>query len=200
MKKAFYLLIIVFVLSIPNSVYALNEVNVYFFHKKTCDICEQERIYLQALKERYPNMRIYSYEVSDEINYELMVKARGIFNDTRTGVPYTVIADTPYHGFSQAIKGNFQRSVYLASTNKYDNKVGQMLNLTYKDNLEGTVQEYKENSDYTIEEHGEGTHPDYTEYSSTFKKYRASIILIGSGLILLIIYLILKIVEKRRYE
>lgn len=200
MKKVFYLLIITLLLVIPNSVYALNEVNVYFFHKKTCDICEQERIYLQALKERYPNMRIYSYEVSDEHNYDLMMQARKIFDDTRTGVPYTVIADTPYHGFSQGIKGNFQRSVYLASTNKYENKVGQMLNLTYKDDLEGTVKEYKENTDYTIEEHGEGTHPDYTETTSTFKKYKASIILISSGLVLLIIYLILKIVEKRRYE
>ena len=198
MKKILYLLLIAFLLVIPNSVYALNEVNVYFFHKKTCDICEQERIYLQALKDRYPNMRIYSYEVSDEHNYELMQQARNIFNDTRTGVPYTVIADTPYHGFSQGIKGNFQRSVYLASTNKYENKVGQMLNLTYKDDLEGEVQEYKENSDYVIEEKGEGYHPTYTETSSTFKKYKASIILIGSGLILLVIYLILKIVERRR--
>lgn len=200
MKKILYILITVLLLVIPNSVYALNEVNVYFFHKKTCDICEQERVYLQALKERYPNMRIYSYEVSDEHNYDLMLQARKIFDDTRTGVPYTVIADTPYHGFSQGIKGNFQRSVYLASTNKYENKVGQMLNLTYKNDLEGTVQEYKENTDYTIEEHGEGTHPKYTDNTSTFKKYQASIILIGSGLILLIIYLILKIVEKRRYE
>ncbi len=200
MKKAIYLLIITVLLLIPNSVYALNEVNVYFFHKKTCDICEQERIYLQALKDRYPNMRIYSYEVSDEHNYELMQEARSIFNDTRTGVPYTVVADTPYHGFNQGMKGNIQRSVYLSSTNKYENKVGQMLNLTYKDDLEGTVQEYKENSDYVIEEKGEnGTHPNYTETSSTFKKYRASIILIGSGLVLLIVYLILKIVERRKY-
>ena len=76
-----------------------------------------------------------------------------------------------------------------------------MLNLSYKDDLEGTVQEYKENSDYTIEEKGEGgTHPDYTDNSFSFKRYKASIILIGSGLILLIIYLILKISERRRYQ
>ena len=201
MKKIIYLFLLLVIMIVPNSVFALNEVNVYFFYKKTCDICEQERVYLQALQQRYPNMRIYSYEVSDEDNYNIMLEARSLFDDTRTGVPYTVIADTPYHGFSQGIKGNMQKTVYQASLNTYDNKLGEILGITYSSELEGTVEEYTDNASYTIEEAGEeGTHPDYTEYSSTFKKYQSSIILIGVGLILLIIYLILKIFERRRYR
>ena len=33
-----FLGIVLLALFIPNSVFATNEVNVYFFHKKTCDI------------------------------------------------------------------------------------------------------------------------------------------------------------------
>ncbi len=201
MKKVLYLLILTVLLVIPNSVYALNEVNVYFFHKTTCDICQQEKVYLDALKLRYPNMRIYEYDISEDVNYKLMKQAREVFDDTRLGVPYTVIADTPFHGFSQGIKGKMQKAVYEASNKAYENKLGKAFNITYSTELEGTVEEYKEKENYTIEEQGqEGTHPNYTETSTTFKKYQASIILIGAGLVLLIIYLILKISERRRYR
>ena len=43
-------------LLIPMDCFAtVNEVNIYFFHSATCDICKQEKTYLQALKDRYPN-------------------------------------------------------------------------------------------------------------------------------------------------
>ena len=200
MKKFLYLLILLMVF-IPSSVFATNEVNVYFFHKDTCDFCEQERIYLQALKDRYPNMRIYSYEVSDESNYQLLLKARKIFNDTRTTVPFTVVADTPVNGFNQNTKGNIQRLVYQASLNKYENKVGQMLNISYKDDLDIEVKEYKDNADYVIEEKGkEGKHPKATVYNSNIKKYKVSIILVTAGLVLLMIYLYLRKKERRDYR
>ena len=201
MKKLLYSFLFL-IMFIPSSVFATNEVNVFFFHSNNCDFCNQEKAYLEALKERYPNMRIYSYEVSDSHNKELMLQARKLFDDNREGVPFTVIADTPFHGFNQASKGNMQRAVYLASINKYENKLGKEFNISYRDDLQIEVKEYKENSDYTIEERGEGHHPNYNEEKSetTLKKYQASIILIGSGLFLLVIYLILKIKERRDYR
>ena len=201
MKKILYLLILCMVLIMPSKAFALNEVNVYFFHKSTCDICKQEQVYLDALKQRYPNMHIYSYDIDEDNNYDLMRQAREIYDDTRLGVPYTVIADSPFHGFNQATKSRMQKAVYEASNKSYDDKVGQAFNISYRSDLEGTVEEYKENSNYTIEEQGqEGNHPKYEETSTTVKKYQASIILISAGLVLLIIYLILKINERRRYR
>ena len=197
MKKFLILLIMIFVL-VPSNCMALNEVNIYFFHNDNCDICKQEEVYLKALQERYSNIRLYSYETSKQENYDLMLEAREMFNDTRKGVPFTVIADTPYHGFNEASKGSMQNAVYKASNNKYENKLGQKLNISYKDDLEGEVKEYKENSSYKIEEPGEeGTHPDYKEKDSTFKKYQASIVLVGIGIVLAIIYLFVKLLERR---
>ena len=202
MKKILFgLLLAVFLL--PQSVFALNEVNVYFFHSDTCNICEQEKIYLKALKQdRYPNMRIHYYEISDQNNFELMQHAKELFGENRSGVPYTIIADTPFYGFTQGLKGSFQKAVYEASTNKYEDKLGKELGIIYDPYLEGEVQEYKENANYTIEETSGKEHVKVDEKKEIkkkidWKKYKASIILIGMGIVLAIIFAILKVLENR---
>ena len=202
MKKIFYLIILAFLLILPKNVFALNEVNVYFFHDKDCSICEQERIYLQALKQdRYPNMRIYAYEINTDNNRELYNKAKKLFNETRNGVPFTVVGDKVFYGFSQGKKGEFQQAVYTYSTNKYENKLGKELGITYRTDLQGTVKQYKENTDYVIEEKSGKTPTPTTPPAKVREqsKYTNSIILITAGIILLIIYIILKIKERREY-
>ena len=74
MKKILMFCFLSLLLLIPNSVFAINEVNVYFFHSNDCDICVQEKVYLEALQKRYPNMRIYSYEISENNNNALMFR------------------------------------------------------------------------------------------------------------------------------
>ena len=200
MKKILFFCIGVLLIIIPKEVYALNEVNIYLFYSKTCSICEQERIYLQALKQdRYPNIRLYLYEVSDEEYYKLMENTKSMFNESRTGVPYTVIGDTPIFGFSQGAKGNFQNTVYKYSTQKYENKLGQKLGITYRTDLEGEVKEYKENSEYKIEESSGIQRKTVEEKDNDIlKKYKSSIILISFGIILLIGYIILTVREYKK--
>ena len=202
MKKILITSLLFLILLIPNSVYALNEVNVYFFHSSSCNICEQERIFLKALQQdRYPNIRIFDYEISDPDYYNLMLQAKALFNEKGEGVPFTVIADTPYYGFNQGIKGAFQRTIYKASVNKYENKFGQKIGETYRTDLQGTVQEYKANSNYTVEETSGKVHePTKTpkEKTSIYIKYRNSFILISAGAVLLVIFIILSIKEFRK--
>lgn len=201
MKKILFMIGLFILVFVPGNVFALNEVNVYFFYSETCNICEQERVYLQALKQdRYPNMRIYSYEVTnDSDNFELMRQAKEMFNESRTGVPYTVIGDTPLFGFSQGAKGNFQRAVYNASKTKYENKLGNKLGISHRTDLEGEVVEYKENSEYKIEE-GSGKQRTVTPIkdSSIFKKYKSSMILVACGVVLLIVYIVLALRDRKR--
>lgn len=200
MKKLFYLSLLLVLFLIPSKAFAVNEVNIYFFHRSTCNICEQERIYLEALKERYPNIRVYSYEVTDNDNYNLMQEAKKLFNEERSGVPFTVIGDKPHFGFNQSMKGLMQKEVYTYSKTSYQNKLGEKLNINYRTDLEGEVVEYKENSDYVIEETSgkPRTTTSTTDTDSELKKYMGSIILISSGLILFIVYIMLSIVERKR--
>ena len=202
MKKVlFSLLLVVFLL--PQSVFALNEVNIYFFHSDTCNICEQEKIYLKALKQdRYPNMRIHYYEISNQDNFKLMQHAKEMFGESRSGVPFTIIADKPFYGFTQGLKGSFQKTVYEASINKYEDKLGKELGIIYDPYLDGEVKEYKENSNYTIEETSGKEHVVVDEKKEIkkkidWKKYRASMILVGIGIVLAIIFAVLKVLESR---
>ncbi len=204
MKKYLYLVFLLALFIIPGNCYAtINEVNIYFFHDTDCSICEQERVYLQALqRDRYPNMRIYSYEINSNNNKELMEKAKKMYGITKTGVPFTVIGDKAILGFTQGMKGEFQNAVYTYSKTAYQNKLGKELNIGYNNKLEGTVQEYKQKDNYVVEETSGNPHKTSEDYNKEdeLKKYQTSIILISAGVILLIIYIVLKVKERRRYR
>ena len=204
MKKTFFMSMLFLLILIPSNCYAtINEVNIYFFYDNDCSICEQERIYLQALqKDRYPNMRIYSYEINSDNNKELMAKAKKMYGITKSGVPFTIIGDKAIIGFTQGMKGEFQNAVYTYSKTAYENKLGKDLGIPYNNKLEGTVKEYKQKDNYVVEETSGKEHKTSEDYNKEdeLKKYRTSIILISSGVVLLIIYIILKIKERRRYS
>lgn len=196
MKKLKLFLLIMLVLLIPNNVHAINEVNIYFFHSNSCDFCKQEKVYLDALKQRYPNMRIYAYEISDKENNELMKQAKEMYNIKEEGVPFTVIADSAYVGFSQSKKAIFQKRVYEYSKNKYENKLGTKLGINYRNDLEGTVEEYKDNSSYQIEETS-GIERVPTPIKGSYDKYKVSFYLVLAGVILSFIAFILNRLEKK---
>lgn len=197
MKRIGLICFLFLLLWIPGKVFAINEVNIYFFHSNSCDICNQEKIYLEALKQRYPNMRIYSYEIHDSVNFELMQKAKKLYQETRSGVPYTVIGDSSYLGFSQNNKALFQRKVYEYSKNAYENKLGKELGVSYRNDLEGTVEEYKNNDSYQIEETSGNSHKTTPINNKNKKIDQVSIYLIGAGVTLSIIALIIYWFEKR---
>lgn len=197
MKKLKFILLVILLLIIPNSVLALNEVNIYFFHSDTCDICRQEKIYLDALKQRYPNMRIYSYEISSSTNRELMANAKQMYNQTSNGVPFTVIGDTAYLGFSQSKKALFQKSVYEYSNKKYQNKLGNSLGISYRTDLEGKVEEYKDNADYQIEESSGNPRVPVKEKKG-YDKYKVTLYLVGAGAGLALLAGIIYIVERKK--
>lgn len=197
MKKIGLICFLFLLLWIPGKVFAINEVNIYFFHKNDCDICNQEKIYLEALQKRYPNMRIYSYEVNDYSNYELMQKAKNLYQESKSGVPYTVIGDSGYLGFSQNSKALFQKKVYEYSKSIYKNKLGKELGTPYRNDLEGDVVEYKNNESYQIEEIYQNNSASKHNNKRKDKIDKASIYLIGIGVILAVIAVIIYMFENK---
>lgn len=195
MKKKILFLLLIMVL-IPTNTYALNEVNVYLFYSSECSICSQEKVYLEALKERYPNMKVYTYDISDTTNNDLMLEAKKMYNQTKGGVPFTVIGDTAYLGFSQSKKGLFQKKVYEYSTKQYNNELGKKLGISYRNDLEGTVEEYKDNDNYQIEEQVQVSTSKENKNNS-YDKYKVSFYLVGAGLILTVLAIIISILEKK---
>lgn len=198
MKKLFLLLVLILFAFIPNKVFAVNEVNIYLFYSDTCDICTQEKAYLEALKQRYPNIRVYQYEVTGNTkNNELMARAKQMYNKTSSGVPFTVIGDSAFLGFSQNSKAIFQKRVYEYSKSKYENKLGQVLGISYRTDLEGEVVEYKDNQDYQIEEPSGNVRVPVKD-EDEYDKNKVTIYLVGSGFGLLLVAGIIYMIERKR--
>lgn len=197
MKKIGFICLLLITIIFPINAFATNEVNIYFFNSNSCSICKQEEIYLQALKERYPNIRVYSYEISNSDNNDLMLEAKKMFNISKAGVPFTVIGDTAYLGFSQNQKAVFQKKVYEYSINKYKNELGIKLGISYRDDLTIKVKEYKDNDNYIIEETSGNNSTTSTSTSPKYDEDKICFYLILAGVILAFIAFIISRLEKR---
>lgn len=201
MKKIIFGILLILVL-IPTKAFALNEVNIYFFHSNECNYCKQEKAYLEALKERYFNIRVYSYDISSDTNNNLMKQAKQLYNIDQSGIPFTIIGDSTFLGFSQSKKCEMEDKIYDYSYNKYNNKFGSdIVNISYRSDLKGDVEKNHDKSDYVIEEKGEVTTTITTEETSSVwddPKYKASIILVIAGLVLTVLILIMGILERKR--
>ena len=78
-----------------------DKVNVYLFYSKTCPHCREEREYFKELDKKYDEINIYEFEVVDnKTNYNNMKKLKNYFNESSTGVPFTVIGNKYVLGFT----------------------------------------------------------------------------------------------------
>lgn len=81
-------------------------VNVYFFNSQGCPHCHNEAQFLEKLEDKYPGLRVESFEVSR--NYEnrvLFIKTAEKLGQSANGVPFTVIGKQSFVGFSDSITG-----------------------------------------------------------------------------------------------
>jgi thiol-disulfide isomerase/thioredoxin len=64
-KRATFLLIIIFFLSIflPKEIFAAEKVDLYFFYGQGCPHCAQAEVFLEKLKNQYPQLNIFANEV-----------------------------------------------------------------------------------------------------------------------------------------
>ena len=120
MKKKLFLILILFIL-IPYNVYAIsdsyndnvydivnvekeeNKINLYLFHSRDCSHCAAERKWLKGIKKDYKDyLNVYEYEVTyDEDNAKLMEIVSDKLSTTSDSVPFTIIGDDYYTGFSE---------------------------------------------------------------------------------------------------
>lgn len=78
-----------------------NEVNVYFFWGDGCPHCEKEKIFLNGLKEKHPQLNVRDFEVwKNSENRKIYAKFDEKLNASISGrVPFTVIGDKYITGY-----------------------------------------------------------------------------------------------------
>lgn len=92
------------VASITNTKTEDNKINLYLFYGKECPHCEEERKWLEVIKEDYKDyLNVYEFEVwHDDNNKELMKKVGEEFGYDAKSVPFNIIGDYYSTGYSEA--------------------------------------------------------------------------------------------------
>jgi len=82
-----------------------SEIEIIYFWSESCAHCAQATPFLEDLIDQYPEIRLSKYEVHDEANQQLFLKAAEDFEiDTnRLGVPFIIIGDQYWVGYSEEI-------------------------------------------------------------------------------------------------
>lgn len=127
-------------------------IKLYLFYGDGCPHCAAEKEYLAEVKEKYKNVEFVYYEVWKDIdNQQLFEKVRDELEITRTGVPLTVIGETPIIGYSESVNSKIDRAIEFYSENEYTDVVSKIKDGTYvkEDN---DVNEFLEEEEKTDEE------------------------------------------------
>lgn len=102
--KKLVILVCLFVIMIPLSAKAKNNVEIYFFYGIGCPHCEKEEIALKNIEKKYDNVTIKRYEVSKNVkNQNLMVKVANLMKKKINGVPFTIIGNSAYSGYTEGV-------------------------------------------------------------------------------------------------
>lgn len=122
-------LIIVLLLVITTSVSASdkNLVNIYLFHSNTCSHCREAIRVLDELENKYDNIKVYKYEVSESENSALLSKVGEIYDVKVNSVPFTIIGNKTFSGFSYTdTKRSFMGAINYYSTNGYIDEIAKL--------------------------------------------------------------------------
>lgn len=126
--KKLVLFLFSFLVILPICVSAKEKVNLYLFHSETCVHCQAEIEYLESLKESYDNLKVHLYEVDrNKDNQSMMIKVKETLGIDSPNVPFTVIGNYYYIGFSDGIGDGIEELVLKYSDEKEVNVVKPIL-------------------------------------------------------------------------
>ncbi len=105
MKKFFIIfLFIISFLQFSKISEAGDTLNAYLFYGQGCPHCAKEEEFLESIKDKYPTLKVNTFEVYyNKENGELMSKVSKTLGVTANGVPFFVLGDKTFVGFSENI-------------------------------------------------------------------------------------------------
>lgn len=78
---------------------ALTEKNLYFFWSKTCPHCAREKIFLEKLADKYPQLEIKQFEINESRENQELFKKVGEKFAAPGYVPFTVVGEYHFVGY-----------------------------------------------------------------------------------------------------
>ena len=109
MSKIFKILLIAIFLGalvFPSLAVASETPTLHFFWMEGCPFCEQQKIFLQELKEEYPTLQVRDYSIPDSINEQILQEMIDLHPEAKRYlgiVPITFLGDNFFIGFNSEI-------------------------------------------------------------------------------------------------
>ena len=101
-----------------------NEVRIYFFHSKDCSHCKKEEVLLNKIEKNYDNVRIFRYEIHDDVSINILAHVRDVYHIEGNGVPITIIGEKLFMGYLEEKSViSFVRAVEYYSRYSYRDRV-----------------------------------------------------------------------------
>jgi len=115
------------------SVFAKDNIKIYFFHGDGCPHCKEEDKFLEEIKDKYPKIKIEKYEVwKNKDNQVFMEIVKDKMKISDSGVPLTIIGSTYVVGYADTYNDKLERIInFYLDSNKYSDIVGSIKNNTY---------------------------------------------------------------------
>lgn len=134
-----------------NMVKAEEEVNLYLFHSQDCMHCASEREWLSSIKDEYPYLNIYEYEVTrNKENNDLLERVKVKLSSTSQYVPFTVIGEQHWIGWNDDNKDKIVYAIEHYDHSKRD-IVYEAINGIDGENIDNTEEDRSEDaSTFTI--------------------------------------------------
>jgi len=107
---------------LENVTYNENKVNIYFFWGDGCPHCEEEFKFLKSIETEYGDyFTLNTFEVwHNEDNREILKQFANAMGDEVKGVPYTIIGNKTFAGFSEKYEQQFLKAIKEQYQNSYD--------------------------------------------------------------------------------
>lgn len=115
----------------PINLEASNKVEAYLFYGIGCPHCAKEIEFFFSIKDKYPDLTVYTYEVYyNQKNALLLQEVARNLNVDGGGVPFTVIGDESFVGFGeQSSPKELEARINECLVNKCPNETGLILGL-----------------------------------------------------------------------
>ena len=90
-----------------------NKINLYLFRGEGCPHCKQEEEWLESIKDEYKDyLNIYDFEVwYNRDNQEKYMAATETLNFNTTAIPFTIVGDKKFVGFSTTTKDTIENAI-----------------------------------------------------------------------------------------
>ncbi len=120
-------ILLCFLFCFPVIANAQETIDLYLFYGDGCPHCKQEKEWFETIKTKY-NIEFHYFEVwYDQEGQKALEKAEKLLGRNATGIPFTIVMDRKFTGFSKNVKKDIESSIEYCTKNSCSNPLASLI-------------------------------------------------------------------------